>query len=76
MSKKSKKKKVKKISAKKERYAKFRKDKSVSFDLTMPDLTPEQFKQKQEAEINISRFLRFNRNLPTKELKEKRLKRK
>ena len=76
MSKKSKKKKVKKISAKKERYAKFRKDKDASFDLTMPDLTPEQFKQKQEAEINISRFLRFNRNLPTKELKEKRLKRK
>ena len=76
MSKKSKKKKVKKISAKIERYAKFRKDKSVSLDLTMPDLTPEQFKQKQEAELKISRFLRFNRNPPTKELKEKRLKRK
>ena len=76
MGRKSKKKKAKKISAKKERYAKFRKEKNATIDITMPELTPEQNKQKQEAEIMIGRFLRFNKNPPLKELKEKRLKRK
>lgn len=71
----SKKKKLKKVNAKKERYAKFRKEKNVSMNLTMPDLTPEQSKEKQEAELRISRFLRFNKNPPLKDLKEKRLKR-
>ena len=75
MSKKSKKKKVKKISAKKERYAKFRKEKNATIDITMPELSPEQAKQKQEAEMMISRFMRFNKNPPLKELKEKLLKR-
>ena len=76
MGRKSKKKKAKKISAKKERYAKFRKEKNASLDISMPELSSEQNKQKQEAEIMIGRFLRFNKNPPLKELKEKRLKRK
>ena len=71
---KKKKKKYKKISAKKEKYAKFRKDKPTSIDLTPPDLTPEQMKQKQEDEIKITRFLRYSKNLPTKEIKERKMK--
>jgi len=76
MGRKSKKKKAKKISAKKERYAKFRKEKNATIDITMPELSPEQNKQKQEDEMKIGRFLRFNKNPPQKELKEKLLKRK
>jgi len=76
MGKKSKKKKAKKVSAKRERYSKFRKERTASLDITMPELTPEQAKEKQDAEIRISRFLRFNKNPPLKELKERMLKRK
>jgi len=65
-------KKPKKISAKKERYAKFRKEKPASVDITMPDLTDEQIKQKREDEEKINRFLRFSRNKPTKEIVKRR----
>ncbi|MBI2134654.1 hypothetical protein HYU09_01570 [Candidatus Woesearchaeota archaeon] len=75
MGRKSKKKKAKKISMKKEKYLKFRKEKNTAIDITMPELTPEQNKQKQEDEMKIGRFLRFNKNPPQKELKEKMLKR-
>ena len=66
------KKKAKKISAKKEKYAKFRKEKPGTMDLTMPDLSPEQSKQKQEDEMSINKFLRFNKNKPVLSLKDKR----
>ncbi len=69
MSKKNKK--PKKVSAKKEKYAKFHKEKPSSIDLTMPDLSPEQTKQKQEDELKISRFLRFNKNPPSKPIRER-----
>ncbi|MFH2028826.1 MAG: hypothetical protein ABIJ08_06820 [Nanoarchaeota archaeon] len=72
MSKKSKK--VKKVSAKKERYAKFRKDKPTTTIFTSPDLTPEQQKQRQEDERTIDMFLRYNRNRPTKEIVERKMK--
>ncbi len=72
MSKKSKKK-EKKVSAKAMRYAKFQKDKPAVVDITMPDLTTEQNKQKQEDQERIDRFLRYNRNPPTKELSERRM---
>ena len=39
-------------------------------------MADKQSKEKQEAELRISRFLRFNKNPPLKDLKEKRLKRK
>jgi len=68
----NKKKKVKKISAKKEKYAKFRKEKPGAMDLTMPDLSAEAAKQKQEDEKKINLFLRFSKNPPTKDLKDKR----
>ena len=72
MGKKSKKK-EKKINAKALRYAKFQKDKPAVVDITMPELTAEQNKQKQEDQERIDRFLRNNRNPPTKELSERRM---
>jgi hypothetical protein len=66
------KKKVKKISAKKEKYAKFRKEKPGTMDLTMPDLSTEEAKQKQDDEMSINKFLRFNKNKPVLSLKDKR----
>ena len=68
--------KKKKVSAKKEKYAKFRKDKPGTLDISMPDLSPEQVKQKREDESKIDRFLKFNKNKPTKEIKDRKLKRK
>ena len=72
MSKKSKKK-QKKVSAKALRYAKFQKEKPGTVDITMPDLSEEQNKRKQEDQDRIDRFLRNNRNPPTKELSERRM---
>ena len=72
MSKKSRKK-EKKVSAKALRYAKFQKDKPAVVDITMPELTPEQNKIKQEDQDRIDLFLRRNRNPPTKELSERRM---
>ena len=75
MAKKSKKKKKsKKSSAKKEKYAKFKKEKPSVLDISMPDLDPEQQKQKQEDEGKIGSFLRFNKNAPPKEVNPRRAK--
>jgi hypothetical protein len=67
MSKKSKKKKKKKkVNPRKEKYAKFRKDKPATANVQTPDFTPEQMKQIYADEQKINRFLRFNRPHPTK----------
>lgn len=71
MSKKNKKK-TKKVSAKKEKYAKFRKEKPSAMDLTMPDLSQEESNQKQKDEDKINRFLRYNKNKPTLNVKQKK----
>ena len=60
MGKKSKNKK-KKVNPKRERYAKFAKEKPPIMDFTTPDLTPEQQKQRQEDDRNIGLFLRYNK---------------
>jgi hypothetical protein len=73
MGKKNKKKK-KKVNPKRERYAKFHKEKSGTMDISMPDLEDEQMKQKRVDEEKIGKFLRFNRNRPTKEILERRMK--
>ncbi len=65
--------KKKKVNVKRERYAKFRKDKPSTMNFTSPELTPEQQKQKQEDEFKIERFLRFSRNAPTKEISERKM---
>jgi hypothetical protein len=69
-----KRKKQKKINAKRERYAKFHKEKSGTPDISMPDLSDEQRKAKLEAEEKIGRFLRFSKNPPTKEIVERKMK--
>lgn len=74
MGKKKNKNKKKKVNPKKERYAKFRKDKPSTMNFSTPDLTPEQQKQKQTDERQIDSFLKFNRNPPTKEVSERRMK--
>jgi len=66
--------KKKKVNPKRERYAKFRKEKSVNMTFTTPELTPEQRKQKQEDEGSIDRFLRYNRNPPAKEIVARKMK--
>ncbi len=70
----AKKDKSKKISAKKEKYLKFRKEKSTAVDLTPPELTDEQMRQKQDDERRISSFWRFSKNPPPKEVVERRMK--
>jgi hypothetical protein len=60
------------VNPKKEKYAKFRKEKPATMDIRMPDLTEEQQKQKYMDEQAIGRFFKFNRNLPTKELRDRK----
>ncbi len=74
MRKKKNKNRKKKVNPKREKYLKFRKDKPSTMNFTTPDLTPEQQKHKQEAELNIDRFLRFSKNRPTKEISERKMK--
>ena len=64
MGKKKNKNKKKKVNAKKERYAKFRKDIQSTMTFTTPDITPEQQKQRQEDEKKIGLFWRYNKRRP------------
>ena len=73
MGKKKNKNKKKKVNPKKERYEKFRKEKSSNMTFNTPDLTPEQQKEKQEDEKSIEMFWRYSRNPPTKEVNERRM---
>jgi len=70
----SKRKKEKKVSARKLRYAKFKKDKPSQLNITSPDLTPEQQKQKQIDELRISSYLRYSKNRPTLSVRDKKAK--
>jgi hypothetical protein len=67
------KKKEKKLNPRKERYAKFKKDKKP-VNIESPEPTPEEIKQRQEDEMKINKFLRFSKNPFTKTVKEKKLK--
>jgi len=60
--KKSKKANLKKANLKKEKYAKFRKDKPTDNTFHAPDLTSEEQKQRNQDEIAIGTFLKFNRS--------------
>ena len=66
--------KKKKVNAKRERYAKFRKDKPSIISFTTPDITPEQQKQRQEDENTISYFLRGMTRYPRREIVERKVK--
>lgn len=70
----SKKRKKKKVSVKKERYAKFHREKPGNLDIAFPDLTDEQQKRKMEDETKLEKFSRFNRNRPATEVVERRVK--
>lgn len=69
-----KKKKTKKVSAKKERYAKFHREKPGTLDISFPDLDDEQRLNKKNDEQKFDKFLRFNKNKPAKEVVERRAK--
>ena len=62
MGRKKNKNKKKKVNPKKERYAKFKKDKPAIMVFTTPDLTLEQQKQRQEDDGKIGSFLRYNKS--------------
>ena len=64
--------KQKKISAKKEKYAKFRKEKPGTVTLTMPELTAEEQREKQENEMRIMKFVRFNSYRPERFVNERK----
>jgi hypothetical protein len=72
MGKKKKNKGKKKLSAKKEKYTKFRKEKTTTFNFTPPELTPEQRAQRLEDEKTMAYSMRFGRNAPPKEIVERR----
>ncbi len=72
MSKKNKNKK-KKVNPKTERYLKFRKDKPSIMTFVAPELTSEQQKQRMVDDEKIGYFLKRNRNPPTKEISERRM---
>ena len=69
-----KKKKAKKINAKRERYAKFRKEKPSAMILTPPDLTEDQIKQKRTDESKIDMFWKHFRRPPERFVVERKAK--
>lgn len=71
---KKKKDKTKKVSVKKEKYLKFRKEKQGAIDVTMPELTDEQAMQKRLDEQRINSFLRYNRRVPERFIVERKAK--
>jgi len=70
----AKKDKPKKLSAKKEKYSKFRKEKPSSMNLMMPDLDEEQQRLKRNDEQRINFFLRGMRRVPERFVVERKAK--
>ena len=66
--------KPKKISAKKERYSKFRKEKPSSLTVAMPDLSEQQAMEKRQDEQRISMFWRSYRRPPQRFVSERKAK--
>lgn len=64
--------KPKKISAKKERYMKFRKEKPTMMTLAPPDLTEEQIKERRTDEQHIGEFWRNYRRPPQRFVSERK----
>ncbi|MFC1696885.1 hypothetical protein ACFL1H_01005 [Nanoarchaeota archaeon] len=71
---KKKKKDKKKVSAKREKYAKFKREKPGTIDVSMPDLTEDQSKQKRNDETKIDKYLRFSKNPRTKPINLRKMK--
>ncbi len=66
--------KPKKISAKKERYAKFRKEKPTNLTIAPPDLSEEQVRERKEDEQRINMFWRSYRRPPERFVNERKAK--
>ena len=64
--------KPKKISAKKERYAKFRKEKPSVLTIAPPDLTEEQIQARKQDEQMINNFWRHYRRPPERFVNERK----
>lgn len=64
--------KPKKISAKKERYAKFRKEKPTMLTMAPPELTDEQIKERRQDEQRIGEFWRHYRRPPERFVNERK----
>ena len=66
--------KPKKISAKKERYTKFRKEKPSVLTIAPPELTEEQMKERRLDEQRIGEFWRSYRRPPQRFVSERKAK--
>lgn len=66
--------KAKKISVKKERYLKFRKEKPSSMTVAMPDLSEEQVQQRRTDQQRIDNFWRYYRRPPPRFVNERKAK--
>lgn len=64
--------KPKKISAKKERYLKFRKEKPTMLTMSPPELTEEQMKERRLDEQRIGEFWRSYRRPPQRFVSERK----
>ena len=66
--------KQKKVSAKKERYSKFRKDKPSSLTVAMPDLSEEQVQQRKFDQQRVDNFWHHYRRPPQRFVSERKAK--
>jgi len=64
--------KPKKISAKKERYMKFRKEKPTMLTMSPPEITEEQMKERRLDEQRIGEFWRSYRRPPRRFVSERK----
>ena len=71
MGKKKNKNKTKKVNVKRERYAKFRKEKPTNLTVAPPDLSEDQVKDRRTDEQRISDFWRHYRRPPEKFIRER-----
>ena len=70
----NKKKKTKKPNPKREKYAKFRKDKATNMTFSVPDLSNNQMKDRVVDETKVEKFWKFRRSPPRKEVRDRKLK--
>ena len=64
--------KPKKVSAKKERYLKFRKEKPAALTISAPDLTDEQVQERKLDEQKMGEFWRHYRRPPQRFVSERK----
>jgi hypothetical protein len=65
--------KPKKVNPKRERYAKFKKDKPGALDVRMPDLPEAVMQEARAADDRIGEFWRYRPKVPDREVNERRM---